>query len=178
MLFLIKIYLKKLKKNKKINDYGLSLSKEYKYSKKFLDKFKIIQLDHNIIYLDSFFSKNFFNKNIYARSPFASGTIFLDYRKKYENSDFRSKWLSPERKKIIISQIKFLKKIYKIKILDLSIYFLLNDDFVNKIIFGFKNLKQLKVFLKIVKKTKKDNFNSNEFRQLYKFSTILNRKGF
>ena len=61
-------YLKFLKKKKKINNFGISISKDFKYNNKFINKFKIIQLDYNIIYLENAFNKQFKKKIIHARS--------------------------------------------------------------------------------------------------------------
>lgn len=104
-------FLKYLKTKKKINDYGLSISKDYNYEEKFIKKFKIIQLDYNIIYLKNYFNKFFKNKIIHVRSPLAAGTIFLlDKEKKFLKNDFRKKWVTIQRKKIIIKQLENIKK--------------------------------------------------------------------
>ena len=172
-------YLAILKKEKKIKDFGLSISKDFKYKEKFINKFKIIQLDHNILYLKNSCNKQFNKKIIHARSPFASGTIFLLNKKKFfSDSDFRLKWLSEERKKIIILQLKHIKKTFNKDVYDLSLNFLFNDKFVNKIIIGVKSIAQLNNFLKKTKVIQKNIINVSLYKKFFFSQNIFKDKGF
>lgn len=174
----IMIFLKKLKKEKKINDYGISITKDYKYNKQFLKKFKNIQLDHNIIYIDMALNKYFKNKYIYARSPFASGTIFLENKKFFSKNDFRYKWLNKERKKNIINQLKLIKNRYKKNILDLALSFSYKDKYVDKIICGISKKSQLYRLLNQLKNIKKNALNSKEYKNFYFSTKTFKSKGF
>lgn len=172
-------YLTLLKKENKIKDFGLSISKDFNYNDKFINKFKIIQLDHNILYLKNILNKQFKKKEIHARSPFASGTIFLLNKKKvFSKSDFRLKWLSSERKKTIIKQLKTIKKKFNEDIYDLSLNFLIYDSFINKIIIGIKDISQLNDFLKRIKIVKKNFINVKFYKKFYLSEKIFEKKGF
>ena len=170
-------YFNTLKKEGKINDYGLSISKDFKYKKSFLSKFKIFQLDHNLIYLNNLLENFFKNKIIYARSPFAAGTI-LNLKKKYSKSDVRSKWLSNSRRKIIEKQCNEIKNKYNLNLYDQSIEYLMKEKFTNKVIFGLSSKRHLDNLLKTLKNKKKLNFNINEYQKFYFNSETLRLRGF
>ncbi len=172
-------YLRLLKRKKKIKEFGLSISKDYKYDSKFLKKFKIIQLDYNILYLKNFFNKNFKNKIIHARSPFAAGTIFfLDHNKIFSKNDFRANWVSPRRKKIIISQLKMIKRNFNKNIYRLTLNFLFNDSFVQKIIFGVRNKKQLVSLIKNAQNIHNNYINIKNYKSFYLKNNEFREKGF
>ena len=171
-------FLKKLKKEKKINDYGISITKDYKYNIQFLKKFKNIQLDHNIIYIDMALNKYFKKKYIYARSPFASGTIFLKDKKFFLKNDFRYKWLDKERKKNIINQLELIKKKYKKSMLNLALSFLYKDKHVDRIICGLSKKRQLLKLLNQLRNIKKNTFNTKEYKSFYLSTKTFKRKGF
>jgi len=172
-------YLKFLKKKKIIKYYGISISKDFKYNTKFISKFKIIQLDYNIIYLDNAANKQFKKKIIHARSPFATGTIFLkDVNKNFLKSDVRYQWATLKRKKVIISQLKLIKKTFKGNIYDLTLSFLFNDNFTKKIIFGIKNKKQLLNLIKSLKKINKNPISVKDYKKFYFSNQVFRDKGF
>ncbi len=172
-------YLKSLKNKKKINNYGLSISKDYKYDSKFIEKFKIIQLDYNILYLKNYFYKYFKNKVIHARSPFAAGTIFLlNNKKKFSKNDFRKKWVTIKRKRIIMNQLETIKKKYKKDIYNLSLNFLFNDSFANKIIFGVKNKSQLISLIKQTQKINRNYIDVKNYKKFYLSNNLFKEKGF
>jgi len=174
----ILLFLKKLKKNRLISNFGLSISKDFKYKKNFIKKFKIIQLDHNLIYIKNKFDNKFKSKFIYARSPLASGSLaFKINKKKIKKSDERSKWFKDKRKNIIKKQIHFLEKHYKNTVYKLAIDYVIKEKFCNKVIFGFSSITQIKAFLKVIKTLKKENVWNN-YNQLYLRSNILSLKGF
>ena len=172
-------FLKSLKAKKKINDYGLSISKDYNYDKNFIRRFKIIQLDYNILYLKNYFNKFFKNKIIHARSPLAAGTIFLlNNKKKFSKGDFRKKWVTIQRKKIIMKQLENIKKEYKKDIYSLSLSFLFNDSFVNKIIFGVKNKAQLVSLISQTQKINKNYIDVKNYKKFYLSNDLFKKKGF
>ena len=172
-------FLKSLKKNNKINSYGLSISKGFKYNDKFINKFDTIQLDYNILYLKNVLNKQFKKKIVHARSPFASGTIFLNKKDKiFSKNDFRYKWVTKERRKVIKSQLKTIQKTFKVNIYDFSLNFLFSDKFVKKIIFGIKNKPQLESLFKSLKKIDRKSINSEDYKNFYFSNDIFKKKGF
>ncbi len=172
-------YLKFLRKEKKINNYGISISKNFDYDDKFIKNFKIIQLDYNIIYLENAFNNQFKKKIIHARSPLAAGTIFLkNIKKKFLKSDARFQWATTQRKKVIVSQLKLIKRTFKKNTYDLTLNFLFNDNFVKKIIFGVKNKTQLNHLIKSLKNIDKRFININDYKKFYRSNNEFRKKGF
>jgi len=172
------IFLKKLKKKNLINNFGLSISKDFKYKKSFIDNFKIIQLDYNLIFIKNKFDIKFKNKFIYARSPFASGALAFNInKKKLATKDLRSIWLKSKRKTIIKKQIKYLEKLHNKKIYKLAIDFILKDSFCNKIIFGFSSIFQFRIFLKEIDELNRKNIWKDHYK-IFKKNKIFKLKGF
>ena len=156
--------LKELKTKKKIKNYGLSISKDYRYSRKFLDNFKIFQLDYNLIYQKLYFDKFYRSqKNVYIRSPLASG-LLSNHKKKFSKNDHRSEWLNKNRLKKINNLINEINKNKKINITKYSILFLKKSEFSKKVIFGCRNVSQFKRIEKIL--------NSHEQMSNMEFSNI------
>jgi len=172
-------FLKKIKKKKKINNFGLSISRKCRYSKNVIKRFPIIQLDHNILFFENKLNKLFNKKIIYARSPFASGMLCNQLKKKkFLKTDIRSKWLTETRKKNILLQIKFLTEFYKQNIFSLATRYVLNDSFACKIIFGFRNVTQFKKFIKLLKNIQNSSINFQQYEKLQKKLQIFKKKGF
>jgi len=172
-------FLKRLKKKKKINNFGLSISRKCRYSKNVIKRFPIIQLDHNILFFENKLNKLFNKKIIYARSPFASGMLCNQLKKKkFLKTDIRSKWLTETRKKNILLQIKFLTEFYKQNIFSLATRYVLNDSFACKIIFGFRNVTQFKKFIKLLKNIQNSSINFQQYEKLQKKLQIFKKKGF
>ncbi len=143
-------FLENLKIQKKINNYGISISKDYKYSKKFLNRFKIFQIDYNLIYQKLYFDKFYRSQsNIYIRSPLASG--LLGKKKKiFLKNDHRSQWLNTNRLSKIYNSIDEIKKNYNYNITELSVLFLKKSEFSKKVIFGCRTVSQFKNIEKII----------------------------
>jgi aryl-alcohol dehydrogenase-like predicted oxidoreductase len=172
-------YLKYLKKKKIISNYGISIAKDFDYSSNFINKFKIVQLDHNIIFIKNKFNKIYKNKTVYSRSPLASGTLVNNFKKKiFYKKDIRSSWLNERRKQIINKQINFLERLFKKDIFSLSINYLLNDSFCKKCIYGFRTIKQFKEFKNTLSKIKKFKLDFNNFDKIYSQSKIFQQEGF
>jgi aryl-alcohol dehydrogenase-like predicted oxidoreductase len=159
-------FLKKLKKAKLINDYGLSVSKDYEYKKNIFNKFKILQVDYNLIYQKLLFEKKYSNKKIYCRSPLASGLLNDKRYSKFAESDQRKIWLKPKRLKNIYKFIDEFKIIKNYSIKELAILFLKKNNFSNSVIFGCRNLKQFKQIERVV--NSKKNLTINEFKLINK----------
>lgn len=143
-------FLENLKIQKKINNYGISISKDYKYSKKFLNRFKIFQIDYNLIYQKLYFDKFYRSQsNIYIRSPLASG--LLGKKKKiFLKNDHRSQWLNTNRLSKIYNSIDEIKKNYNYNTTELSVLFLKKSEFSKKVIFGCRTVSQFKNIEKII----------------------------
>ena len=165
-------FLKKLKKTKLINDYGLSVSKDYEYKVNILNKFKILQVDYNLIYQKLHFEKKYADKKIYCRSTLASGLLNDKRYTGFVESDHRKSWLKSKRLKNIykfIDEFKILKN-YSIK--ELALLFLKKSKFSNNIIFGCRNSKQLKQIEKII--YSKKNLTNDEFKLINKIYSEKN----
>ena len=129
--------------------------------------------------MDNAANKQFKKKIIHARSPFATGTIFLkDVNKNFLKSDVRYQWATLKRKKVIISQLKLIKKTFKRNIYDLTLSFLFNDNFTKKIIFGIKNKKQLLNLIKSLKKINKNPISVKDYKKFYFSNQVFRDKGF
>ena len=159
-------FLNELKFKKKIKNYGLSISKDYRYTKKFLDNFKIFQLDYNLIYQKLYFNKFYRSqKNIYIRSPLASG-LLSNQRKKFSKNDHRSEWLNKSRLKKIYNFINQINNNKKINITKHSILFLKKSEFSKKVIFGCRTVSQFKKIEKIINSHEK--MSNEEFANIKK----------
>ena len=158
----ILFYLKYLKKKKLIKNYGLSISKDYKYKKNFLNNFKIFQVDYNLIYQKVHFDKYYLGKaKIYCRSPFASGLLNSKKYKNFSSLDLRKGWLNSKRLKNIYKSIDKFKILKKYSIKELSLLFLKKSSFSKNIIFGCRTVSQFKYIEKII--FSKKNLSDKEF---------------
>ncbi len=158
--------LKELKEKKKIKNYGLSISKDYRYSRKFLNNFKTFQLDYNLLYQKLYFNKFYKSQsNIYIRSPLASG-LLSNKKKIFSKNDHRSNWLNKRRLKKIYNLINYINKNNKINITKLSILFLKKSKFSKKVIFGCRTISQFKSIEKII--NSREQMSDIEFSNLKK----------
>jgi aryl-alcohol dehydrogenase-like predicted oxidoreductase len=159
-------FLKRLKKAKLINEYGLSVSKDYEYNKIIFNKFKTLQVDYNLIYQKLHFEKKYANKKIYCRSTLASGLLNNKRYNKFVESDQRKIWLKPKRLENIYKFIDEFKIIKNYSIKELALLFLKKSKFSNNVIFGCRNLKQFKQIEKVV--NSKKNLTIDEFKLINK----------
>jgi len=154
------------KKKKLISFYGLSLARNYYFPIKIMNKFDFIQDEFNLLRIDPLKKvRNF--RNIYAiRSVFANGILTNNFTKKskYKKNDHRSLWLFGERKKNILRQVEELKKLSKRSIYELALSFVLSFSFIDKYIFGYRNINQFKQLLDNLKNFKK--LNSEEIKNI------------
>jgi aryl-alcohol dehydrogenase-like predicted oxidoreductase len=150
-------------KEKNITRYtGISLARDYYPDINILNEFDIIQDEVNILRRSSLLNKK--NKfKLMARSPLATGILSnkFNINSKFSKQDYRYSWLRGKRKKIILSQIDGLKKIFGKDITNTSYSYLLHNNNIDKIIFGFKDILQLENILKIttLKKLSKKKIN-------------------
>tara|TARA_B100000242_G_C43030310_1_gene479938 strand:- start:137 stop:1003 length:867 start_codon:yes stop_codon:yes gene_type:complete len=144
-------FLQDLKKQRKIKNYGISISKDYKYSKTFLNKFKIFQVDYNLIYQKLYFDRFYKSQsNIYIRSPLASGLLGKK-KKSFLKNDHRNEWLNKDRLNKIYDSITKIKQNYDFTLIELSVLFLKKSEFSKKVIFGCRTVSQFKDIEKIIK---------------------------
>ena len=150
-------FLRYLKKSKLINDFGISLAKDFKYNKKDLDLFKNYQIDYNLLYFNRLNFKT--RTKIFARSPFASGLLLRNLNlKNLKLNDHRKEWLSKTRLKNINKKKSFLLNNINGNLFLNSINFLKKEKKIDKIIFGAKNFNQLKEVLYYYSQNTETNF--------------------
>jgi aryl-alcohol dehydrogenase-like predicted oxidoreductase len=136
-----------LKKEGKIKFSGICLARDHDYSSEVdLERFDVIQDDANL--LDrNFENKNYFSKTFYGRSPLASGMLsgLLTASTTFSKEDQRSGWLKGERLKEVLTQIEKLN--IKGNLPAAAQEFVLNHPKIDKVIFGVKNMKNVKELL-------------------------------
>ena len=160
-LNLIFNFLKVLKKRKKINKIGFSIYSPndlFNIKKNLKSQFPdVLQIQCN------FFDRRFcntqivsmlkkMNSDIYVRSIFLQGLLLL------EKKDRPKYFLNFEEN--LKSWDEYCEFSYENKVMN-SINFVKNLDFVNKIIVGFDDLKDLNVFYKYFKKDKRQTYIKN-----------------
>ena len=167
-----------LKSEKIIKYSGISVARDFYPDTSILNEFDIVQDEINILRKGNLLKKKNQFK-LMARSPLATGVLSNNFNinSKYSKEDYRNSWLKGKRKKNILEQTRLIKKIFGKNIIDASYSYLLHNINVDKIIFGFKDIKQLENILMINKykkisdkkllllfKLHKDNyfFNKNE----------------
>ncbi len=143
-------FMKNLKEQKIIKYMGISLARDYYPEFGILKEFDIIQDEINILRGGSLLNKKN-NFKLMARSPLATGILSnkFNINSKFSKQDYRYSWLSGKRKKIILSQLDDLKKIFGKNIMNASYSYLLHNNNIDQIIFGFKDFLQLENIFKI-----------------------------
>jgi len=174
-------FMNDLKNQNLINKTGISLAKGFSYQD--ISCFESFQMDINILYLKDL-NKHFDNKiNIFGRSPLASGILSgnLSYNRKFHPSDYRYSWLKGERLDAIMKRINIIKNNFpKFKLKSLSRRFLFDNLKINNIIFGVKNVDQIKDILDDADKEELNLEITSEIIQLEKnnFNLIGDNLGF
>ena len=100
--------------------------------------------------------KNF--KKIYAiRSPFANGILTTNFSNKstFSKNDQRHAWLYGRRKQTISKQKKIIESLTDLKIENFATNFVFSFNFIDKAIFGIRNVKHLNDLLKNIDNFKK-----------------------
>lgn len=163
-------YFNDLKKKKIIAKIGLSLANDFKYSQKFISQFDVIQYDYNLLCQKKFLKNFKINKIKYKRSIFGSGTMtekFLNKNIKFKKKDQRSKWLNFKRINLIKYHLNEIKKITKKNISQTAFTFAKKKLNKNKIIVGFRTLKNFKDFLKMYN----EDMLENHFKAISQYYT-------
>lgn len=150
-------FMDNLKKNKVIKYKGISLAKNHQYDENILKRFDVIQDDANLLSTNF---KIYKNHKLYGRSPFANGILAGSLMKKFALDDHRSQWLNkPERKKIIKESVNQLSKITNLSLKKLAFFFVYNNKFINKNIFGIKSVKHIQEILRFLSISPPKNIN-------------------
>ena len=167
-------FMKNLKEMKVIKYMGISLARDYYPESSILKEFDIIQDEINILRSGSLLNKKN-NFKLMARSPLATGILSnkFNINSKFSKQDYRYSWLRGKRKKIIISQLDDLKKIFGKNIMNASYSYLLHNNNIDQIIFGFKDFLQLENIFKItsLKKLSKKKINLLRALEIKKYSS-------
>ncbi len=151
-------FLVDLKKNKLINNYGISLARDFNYKKEFIKKFKFFQVDYSLLNFNEPFLK--LKRNIYGRSPFASGLLANNISlKTLKKNDNRKKWLTKKRLLTINKKKNYIIKYSGKDLKKNSIQFVKCSNFLNKIIIGLRNKSQLNNFENLYFKKNDINFD-------------------
>ncbi len=133
------------KKNKNVENIGISIARDFYYNKKILNKFDYIQDEVNVLFFKNLNNLKNLNPNIIARSPLASGCLSgkLNINKKFETQDYRKNWVRGKRLENILKQISIVEKIFGLNIKTISKSFVFFNPHVKKIIFGIRNKKHI-----------------------------------
>lgn len=134
-------FLDKLKSEGKIKYSGISLAKNYDYSKKVdLAEFDVVQDDANLLAM-KFLKMNLPSKTKFmARSPLASGILSGNMTPEtiFPPDDHRSEWLKGERLVSLLKRVDMIKQLSDVPLPSLARRFLLKSSKIDKIIFGVK----------------------------------------
>lgn len=153
-------YVQLLKKNKVINNIGISLAKDVNYSSTLLGRFDIIQDDLNLLTL-SLLDREVDNAALLvARSPLASGILGGKITNKtvFSADDHRSFWLKGERLSSILKRVHILQNNFPgIDLTDLAMQFALHNKKTDKVIFGVKSLHHVSTLNKTLSASKIPN---------------------
>jgi len=170
-------FMNDLKNNKIIKYSGISLARDYYPEINILNEFDIIQDEINILRISKLVNKKN-NFKLMSRSPLATGILSnkFNINSKYSKQDYRYNWLRGKRKKVILDQVESLKKILGKDILNSSYSYLLHNNNINKIIFGFKDTFQLQNILEITKLKKLSEKKINLLLDLHKNNFFLKEK--
>lgn len=169
-------FLNELKKSKLINNFGISLAKDFNYKKKDINRFNIFQIDYNL--LNFSLVNGIKQKKIYARSPLASGLLSKNLNiNKLASEDHRINWLNHSRLDCINKQKKFLQDHLKNNLIFESIHFIKKKKFIDNIIFGIRNTDQLNELVLNYKKRNNTNFDIL-IKKIKQNSKLFLKKGY
>jgi aryl-alcohol dehydrogenase-like predicted oxidoreductase len=172
-------FMKNLKSQKLVNYIGISIARDFYPPISVLNEFDYVQDEINLLHnsnllKDSVYIQKRKKFKIMARSPLASGILSKNFSTqiKFGTNDYRYNWLRGKRLANIYSQVQSLKKILGHNTYLYSYVFLFQNPKIEKIICGFRNIKQLNQFLKIkkIKKIKKNKLNAISNLQINNFN--------
>jgi len=129
-----------LKREGRIKRTGISLAKNYEYSKDILSEFDVVQDDGNLLSM-RFLRLNLpENTQFMARSPLASGLLSgkIGRDSVFPSDDHRSGWLKGGKLNSIMKMVDMIRKTDDHDISELAKRFVLSSDKIDKAIFGVK----------------------------------------
>jgi len=135
-----------LKIEGKILKTGLSMAKDFHYDISIMDQFDVIQNDINLLYLDSLEMNYGQNNSLIARSPLASGLLSGKMNKNivFDKNDYRYSWLKGERLHSLLKRVDaIVELIGNFSLPDVAKLFLLQNDKIDKVIFGVKSIEHV-----------------------------------
>ena len=161
-------FLNNLKKQELVKNIGISLARDFYFSSKILNRFDFVQDEVNLLRA-SHLSENKNKFKFMARSPLATGILSKNFNenRRYYKNDYRFRWLRGSRKKNIIKQKKLLIKIFGNNLTTVSYSYLFFNKNIDKIIFGLKNVKQVKNLLEFKNLKKINLYKIKQYRNLY-----------
>jgi len=149
---------------------GISKARHFDYTKIVnLELFDVIQEDINLLNLEALNHPKPQNTILMARSPLAnsllSGKITRDT--KFPISDYRYSWLKDERLFSILKRTEVIKKVINMELPKLARRFLLNNSYIDKIIFGVKQTSHIDDLLEDIKTPEIDSQTMEKLTKLY-----------
>jgi len=139
-------FLDDLKKDGLIKFSGLSKAKGFDYQN-FVDlqQFDVIQDDANLLYLESIKKSKAARPSFMARSPLASGLLSdkITTNIVFPKDDHRSSWLKGDRLLSLLRRVDVIKKTTNLNLPRLAMRFLLQQENIDKIIFGVKKINHV-----------------------------------
>ena len=159
------------KKKKLIKKIGISFARNFYFKEEVMNCFDYFQDEINLLRPNAVNFLSSFKPKIIARSPLASGCLSgkLNKKSNFHKDDYRSSWLNDKKRlENIIFQVEQLKKILPFEIKKSSKFFLLQNNKINKVIFGVKKPSH-------VEELKKDiiNFKIINKNQIRKFEKLV-----
>jgi len=158
-------FMKDIKSQKLVKYIGISLARDFYPPISVMNEFDYIQDEINLLRTTILLKNNTFIKRkkkfkIMARSPLAGGILSdtFSINRRFDANDYRYSWLRGNRLVNIFNQAQSLKKILGNNIFLYSYAFLFQNPKIDKIVCGFRNIKQLNQILNL-KKIKKINTN-------------------
>jgi len=134
------------KKTNEIKKIGISLARDHYFEKNIMNKFDYLQDEINLFRPKNLDFLGSLKPKIMARSPLASGCLSgkLTINSKFILSDYRSTWLSNKKRlKNILFQLNEINKITNGKTRRFAKHFLLQNQKIDKVIFGIKKPKHV-----------------------------------
>lgn len=166
------------KKDGLIKYSGISIARDHYFSKDILNQFDYIQDEVNLLRLKNLKKLKEYKCKIVARSPLANGLIKenISIDTTFSINDYRKSWCSGKRLENIIKQITEIKKIYDGDISDFAQSYLLQNNSINFINFGVKNINQVKKLLSTINNTKINIVHRKKINHLIKYNYFMSSK--
>ena len=170
-------------KNKNyIKMIGISLARNFYFSKRILSRFDFIQDEFNLLRVDAIYKLKNYKNLIAARSPFANGILTKKFNTNiaFHKNDHRKIWLKGKRLKNIYMQKKIISNFIKGKNIEkFSLDFILSHQTFNKIIIGIRTCNHFHELIENLKNFKKiDNNIINKIININKTNYFFSKSLF